>query len=124
MSPAGAGGGPWRYSCSGPPQTQLADYMARACRRCQSVSLGADNRAELEVAIRARALRNNLDIDDSTFSDGNCGPDAILRNLERLQVGTPAIQRILEQLRRRGRLAAIAAMRLMLLIWVRNNAQT
>ena len=54
-------------------------------------------------------------------ADGNCGPDAILRNLETMNLSCHHCQQILEVLRRRGRAAALQALRLKLLIWLRDH---
>ena len=64
---------------------------------------------------------NGLRLDHDTVTDGNCGPDAILRNLLRLQLTHAQARRIVQLFESRGRPAALQGLRLMLLIWIRDN---
>ena len=106
----------WTYAAVVPPQTQLPNCMATASR-----CLTEENRAAIEEAIEARAQDNGLTIDHATLTDGNCGPDSILRNLERLQPTDTNSSKIL-RVAARDRHRALAAMRLMMCIWIRDNA--
>ena len=58
----------------------------------------------------------------ATACDGDCGPDAILRNLERLQLAGRHCQQVLQILQKRGREAALQAIRLLLLMWISDHA--
>ena len=103
--------------------TQLPDYTGDAPRA--NVQLPAPrvakDLAQITAAIDARAKINGLTIDHRTLRDGNCGPDAILRNLERLQPANDKSSNILGLLAKSDRHIAIKAMRLMLLIWIQAN---
>ena len=109
----------WTYAAVVPPQTQLPDCMATASR--SEPCLTKKNREAIEAAIEARAQDNGLTIDHATLTDGNCGPDSILRNLERLQPTDTNSSKIL-RVAARDRHRALAAMRLMMCIWIRDNA--
>ena len=105
--------------CGGGPST---DTIARlhGHRRVPGL-LTEENRATIEEVIEARAQDNGLTIDHATLTDGNCGPDSILRNLERLQPTDTNSSKIL-RVAARDRHRALAAMRLMMCIWIRDNA--
>ena len=75
----------------------------------------------VDMPSRKEFVANGLTIDHLTLRDGNCGPDAILRNLERLQPANDKSSNILGLLAKSDRHIAIKAMRLMLLIWIQAN---
>lgn len=111
-----------------PPQRQLADYVVESVA---AVSGGAPpppgdfarppHWDAVESAIAAAALRNGLAVDTATASNGDCGVDALLRNIERLHLGNQASKQVLSVLQRRGREAALLTVRLQLLIWIRDH---
>ena len=73
-------------------------------------------------AIQQAAKVNRLELDADTHSDGDCGPDAVLRNLERLQPTGTASTQVLTSLARQGRKSAIQAIRRLLVQWLRSPA--
>ena len=100
------------------PFVDLPDFVLQHCDR-SGASIGKPvSQDSLSDAVGLQGL----ELDQDTVADGNCGLDAILKNLERLQeVAHPEAAKFLELLRRKGRGAALLAMRLRLLIWIRDN---
>ena len=97
---------PWRYEQAGPPRTELVDYVISAfdCLHKPRVAPGLQGRPpEIEHLINKVVRANGLAMDRNTLADGNCGPDAILRNLERLSLNTEKCQQVLSTLQRKGR---------------------
>ena len=64
---------------------------------------------------------NGLQLDHDTATNGDCGPDAILRNIERLQVNNIRANQLLRHLGTHGRESALLMLRLMLVVWVTSN---
>ena len=122
----------WRYVPQGPPQTELVNFLVEAFAHAavSSDASSSDNllapggrgREQVLCAIEAVASRNGLCVDHDTVSDGDCGLDALLRNLLRLQLGNPAAVQLAQCFHAKGRGSALHAMRLKLLIWIRQHA--
>lgn len=106
----------WRSTFRGRPFVDdLPDFALNVKRRhAGEFNLSTDDLA-MSVA------DHGLELDEATAADGNCGLDAMLRNIERLGLDTPSAAKVLDVLRRRGRDTALHVMRLLLLVWVRNN---
>ena len=78
--------------------------------------------SQIEGNIEKVVQRNNLRLNRDTLSNGDCGLDAIVRNLQRLRPANEVSQGVLETLDKKGRQAACHVLRLQLLIWLKNNA--
>lgn len=63
---------------------------------------------------------NGLELDHATITNGDCGLDAILRNLERLDLSDDTARLVLAQLPR-GRQKVLDILRFKLLIWLQKN---
>jgi len=78
--------------------------------------------SDVVEAVRRAAFNNGLSLNTSTATDGNCGIDAILRGLERFDAPTTAeCREVLATLHTKGRAAALAHLRKMLVKWIRRN---
>ena len=98
--------GPLRFTRIGPPQTELVDYAISAFDSLQNhqVAPALQNRPpDIEALIDKAVRYNGLAMDRNTIADGNCGPDAILRNLERLALSNERSRQALSTLQRKGR---------------------
>ena len=124
-------GAPWGYTRLGPPMLDLSNFTMSVievlegglpqpkpppCDAEPPAGLG-----DVERALANAVADNGLQLNTNTLANGDCGPDAILLNLERLALQNPQAQRILNTLQARGRQAALHCIRLMLLIWVRDH---
>jgi hypothetical protein len=105
----------WRSTVRGHPFVDLPDYSLNAKSRRAGESRQSVDDLAMSVA------DHGLELDEATAADGNCGLDAMLRNIERLGLDAPPAVKVLDVLRRKGRDAALHVMRIMLLIWVRDN---
>ena len=76
---------------------------------------------ELYEALAAATAANGLSLDEDTLTDGNCGLDALLRNVERMNLDIPFATQLLGVLHNGGRLKAVHALRLKLLVWIRHH---
>ncbi len=94
---------------------ELPDYTVCARRRRSGES--SLSQRDLSSAVS----EYGVELDEETATDGNCGLDAMLRNLERLKISTEAANKIMNLLAKKGRASAWQAMRLMLLIWISRN---
>ena len=109
----------WRHVRIGQPFVDLPDFVLQ-----HTQGLGDDLGSvpdSVEGALMESVGQRGLELDTDTLTDGNCGLDAVLRNLERLGNPNPDAARVLELLARKGRQKATQAMRLMLLLWIRKN---
>lgn len=104
-----------RWDLRLPPQTHLPDYHVNTGQRPVT--------RRNDAAIYAAAAENGLLVDEATLADGNCGLDAILRNLERLALQHKQVQQLTKILRRDGRERACHALRIMLLLYLREHSQ-
>ena len=96
----------WQYTRIGPPQMQLLDFAAtqwdtKVTKAAGSATERPPNNfakpkgwSSLEDAIAGAASANGLTVDRDTLANGDCGPDAILRNLQRMQLQNQAAQEI------------------------------
>ena len=111
----------WNSVCRGPPLLGHADFMLEMYSRKgrgprePSHCGGLIASSALQEAISQHGLRLNTETD----ARGDCGVDAILRNLERLKLDVS--EGFLKVLHRRGRKVALEALRLKLLIWLKDN---
>ena len=116
----------WGYTRLGPPQTFLPDAAAAFAQNPQrgrvQDTAPLSNWDKTVQAITRVAQVNGLCPDIETRSDGNCGPDSILRNLERLNLDAPTCQEVLRILRESGRDAAILHIRKMVVKWLRRHS--
>jgi hypothetical protein len=111
--------GSWRHVRVGQPFVDLPDFVLHHYR-----GLGSHNGPvpkPVEVALSNAVGLQGLELDTDTVTNGDCGLDAVLRNLERLQLAKPEAVQILRVLEKKGRQAALQAMRFMMLIWIRKN---
>ena len=123
-------GGSWQHVRIGPPLLDLTDFAVTMHGQLLQGRYRApspdDDKPEgmqhVEQAMAAAVAENGLALDVETATNGDCGVDAILRNLARLRLANPRALQLLNILQTRGRDAACAAMRLMLLIWIRDHA--
>ena len=106
------------------PLLQLPDWCVG---KLANVKTGGRGRKPLPTTDAQRRMiadavhANGLILRSDTLTDGNCGADAILINLERLKLENAA-QKLLRNLSRGfPRLQVIQALRFQLLIWVRDN---
>ena len=121
--------GGWRVVRIGPPMLDLQDHAlsAHASVTMPHFSLPTSSYQKppgmesVEQLMSQAVSDNGLRLDHDTVTDGNCGPDAILRNLLRLQLTHAQARRIVQLFESRGRPAALQGLRLMLLIWIRDN---
>lgn len=95
--------------------TNLSDFVLQSTRRKAESS-----RMDQDDLARAVA-ENGLELDEHTATDGNCGLDALLRNLERLNIQTAAAIKVMQVLVRQGRERAWQVIRLMLVLWICRN---
>lgn len=123
----------WGHVRIGQPLVELRDYSLASYDAARRSSLKLPNAtAEKPQGLRAiqdsmaqAVATNGLRLIEETRDNGDCGPDAILRNLERLRLSQcPEAERLLRLLATQGRDKALNALRLMLLIWVRDNRAT
>ena len=112
----------------GPPSTDLPSYVAIAYSCLTSLPPAPAPEEELpngwnqvESALEAVAHTNGLMLDRETATDGDCGLDALLRNIQRLSRLNKHAQDVLSVLQCKGRKAALTALRLKLLIWLRDH---
>ena len=103
------------------PRLDCADYVAVVVARAAPPT-GPPAAPATQEALRTGIARHGLRVVEETASDGECGIDAMLHNLERLRPQTQKTQDVLATLARRGREAAFSVMRLQLLIRVRDHA--
>ena len=94
--------------------SEFADY-ALAQKECLKETWA--ERSLLEDGLRANGLMRQ-----ETVSDGNCGLHAILLNLLRLELQTEPASGILSLIEKKGLGAACMALRLNLLLWIRDHA--
>ncbi|MDA8582852.1 hypothetical protein N9L68_01440, partial [bacterium] len=129
----GALGGPWSNLFQTAPLLDLRDHAlaAYSLLAAGEYAKPAANDTNLDsINIRGRAMdevvsRNGLALDHDTLANGDCGPDALLRNIERLDLQcelNASAKKVLTVLQKRYRDRAIMAMRLMLVIWLRDHA--
>ena len=119
--------GSWHHVRLGPPMVDLRDHALRAHNTLgtprPAASDGKPSGIDAIEQLMSQAVsQNGLRLDHETSSNGDCGPDAVLRNLLRLELGNQQAQRIVRHFRSHGRDAALQALRDMLLLWVRQNA--
>ena len=123
-------GGSWSHVRIGKPFVDLqdlsvvvhADFLRGVFSLPGEGYAAPSHMVHVEHAMCAAVAENGLDLDTNTVANGDCGLDAVLRNLERLQLNNPQAVRLLNALREGGRDAALNAMRLMLLIWIRDHS--
>ena len=125
------GGATWRYARIGQPEANLLDFFSGRLNELLAFAAAAANRpsqtsrpnhitqAEQDLSLQVEV--QGLCLNQSTVTDGNCGLDAILRNLERLNVQSPMARRVLSVLQARGRQAALRLMRDPVVGWLRQN---
>lgn len=112
----------WCHVTSGRPLVDQTDFILEAYSRCRKSSASrssCDVSADTQKLLEATLSQNGLNLNKLTDARGDCGLDAILRNLERLDL--PGAQDILTVLSRRGRAFALQALRLKFLIWLKQN---
>jgi len=122
--------GTWRCVRIGPPQTELIDAMIPVASALAAGTLRPkpakgntcpftpDDYQRLQNAIAEVALINGLELDRNTRTDGNCGPDTILRNLEHMASLNKRGQEALQILKTKGRDQALAFIRKSLVSWI------
>ena len=127
-------GGPWSNLFQAAPLLDLRDHALTvySLLAAGEYDKPADNDTNPDsiINIRGRAMdeivsRNGLALDDNTLTNGDCGPDALLRNLERLDLQcelNASAKKVLAVLQKHNRDRAIMAIRLMLVIWLRDHA--
>jgi hypothetical protein len=121
--------GSWRHVRIGQPFVDLQDMTAIVhCDllrgRVVRPAIGYETPSHFGLVRQAMSdavAENGLDLDTDTLTNGDCGLDAILRNLERLQLSNARAAQVLRVFRSGGRIAAVNAMRIILLIWIRDN---
>lgn len=84
--------------------------------------LTADEHDALVCAINSAAAKNGLQVDTDTAADGDCGPDALLRNLERHAADGDYGTRACTQLK--GRKPALNLLRKLLVQRVKSHSST
>ena len=104
-------------------QTQLVDFVAGSLHRCRSAKPNKafekpQSWSALEDAIEKVALLNGFSLDRSTLSNGECGVDAILRNLEWLNLPDAGAREVVAALRLHGREAALSLLRAKVVKWL------
>ena len=121
------------YAGNMAPQVMLRDFLLHVvslsdCRLAGKEPASAPTEMHVEArgvvmnAIDGVALLNSMYCDRETASDGNCGPDSLLRNFETLGPVTPAIRQTLQILQQRRRPAALQHARAQLAKWVETHA--
>ena len=98
--------GPWRFVRIGPPQTELVDYVVSALDNVKNIRVAPVPQRrppDIETLIDRAVRCNGLAMDRDTIADGNCGLDALLRNLERLALNNDRSKQALVTLQRKGR---------------------
>ena len=75
----------------------------------------------LEQVLDKTAMANGMELDDETATNGDCGVDAILRNLERLGIACSAAADVLGKVQRHGRDAGLQHLRNILVHWMRTH---
>ena len=104
-------------------QSQFANYIAasimasRTEKRQHTAVLEGGVPHSLHQVVGA----NGLELDEATVGDGNCGLDAILRNLERLQLSHDFARDLVRSIRRLGGQRVLLALRLKALGWIREK---
>lgn len=86
----------WRGLVSSRPLVHLADFTL--CSRSQGAAAPALSSDELADAVAEHGLK----LDEETVTDGNCGLDSILRNLERLRHDNDAAKMVLQNLQKKA----------------------
>lgn len=77
---------------------------------------------EANLARLVQSLQLNHCMLESTCTDGNCGLDAIISNLKRLDLTEPALaQKVQTVLNKKDLSSACQVLRLGLLVWIRDN---
>lgn len=129
----GALGGHWSNLFPAAPLLDLRDH---ALTVYSSLEAGeyfkpADNDTNPDsINIRGRAMdevvsRNGLALNDDTLANGDCGPDALLGNIERLDLRcelNASAKKVLTVLQKEDRDREIGDIRFMPMIWLRDNA--
>jgi len=118
----------WQYKQNNKIQSHLTDhligYLGVSSEGSVAKRLTADEHDALACAINRTAAKNGLQLDTHTATDGDCGPDSILRNLERHGHGTRACTQVLDTLRLKGRKPALNLLRKLLVQWVKSHSST
>lgn len=125
-------GGSWRGVRLGPPLLDLRDHGITAHAAIGSASFRRplasytrpDSMGQIEQLMAQAVADNGLRLDQETATNGDCGPDAILKNILRLKLTCPRAQQLRKHYQKHGREAALRALRIMLLIWIREHANT
>jgi len=117
----------WHHVRLGPPLLDLRDHTLSAFNNIGLPMPSASDSRPAEMAIveqmMAQAVsQNGLRLDLETASNGDCGPDAVLRNILRLQLQGQRARQIARHFQQHGREGALQALRYMLLIWLRDHA--
>ena len=116
----------WQYMSFGPPQVHLADAAAASMDlvsdSCRPAGAVPQNWDQVGQAVSAVASASGLALGCNTWSDGNCGPDSVLRNLERLRPCNAASQAVLKTLAEQGRHSAIQQIRRLAGRWMRRHS--
>jgi hypothetical protein len=118
--------GSWRGVRIGKPYVDLPDMALLAhgdVRSGRHIRLGRTAAKPLGFDIMKKSLAasvavNGLELDEETLTNGDCGLDAVLRNLERIGMTNADSVRILRLIDSKGRQHAINQMRLLLLLWM------
>ena len=105
----------------GTPGPFLADLSDYAAHQQSHVRQPAETN-EANLARLVRALQRNSCTLEDTCTDGNCGLDAIIGNLKRLEMTEPALAHNVQMVfKKKGLESACQALRLGLLVWIRDN---
>ncbi len=110
----------WQCLSRAPVQTALPDFLVVA--RAALVARAPQQEPPPAARIHEAAALNELTVDEQTATNGDCGPDALLRNLERLHIEHTNHTSILRTCTTRGREAALLALRQKLVAWLQQNA--
>ncbi len=118
----------WHFTRLGKPQTQLPSFGTHALamleQNCPSrwqasgdCHWTTSEYAQIQQAIDRVAGENGMRAISETRTNGDCCPDSILRNIERLERPNAHAQEVLNVLNTRGREAALRVVRQRLCDW-------
>ena len=113
-----------------PLQSQLVNYAVVRWAEASSEKLEArplrswtkpKGWEALEQLLDKTVKANGMELDTNTATNGDCGVDAILRNVERLGIACSAAANLLGKVQRQGRDAGLQHLRNILVHWMRTH---
>ena len=116
--------------CCAPLQSQLVSYAMVRWAEASSEKLEVrpsrswtkpQGWEALEQLLGKTAMANGMELDTNTATNGDCGVDAILRNVERLGIACSAAATLLGKVQRQGRDAGLQHLRNILVHWMRTH---